>query len=104
MNNNLLTLSRFGNADIERASYALKAMAHPLRLKILCVLGRSELSVQGIVDQVGSSQSNVSQHLAILRGNGIIQARKDANFVYYRVEDDRTLRLIGMMRDVFCRH
>jgi ArsR family transcriptional regulator len=52
---------------IDMASRALKAMAHPLRLKILCILGNEELSVQEIVDCVGTSQSNISQHLAILR-------------------------------------
>jgi len=88
--------------DIERASRSLKAMSHPLRLKILCTLGDQEISVQDIVDQVGTSQSNISQHLAILRDKGILASRKDANRVYYRVGDSRTLRLISMMRDVFC--
>ncbi len=88
--------------DIELASRSLKAMSHPLRLKILCTLGADEVSVQDIVEQVGTSQSNISQHLAILRDKGILSSRKDANRVYYRVSDARTLRLIGMMRDVFC--
>ena len=88
--------------DIERASRSLKAMSHPLRLKILCVLGDHELSVQDIVDAVGTSQSNISQHLAILRDKGILTSRKEANRVYYRVGDARTLRLISMMQDVFC--
>lgn len=92
------------DADIERASRSLKAMSHPLRLKILCTLGDQEISVQEIVDQVGTSQSNISQHLAILRDKGILAARKDANRVYYRVSDSRTLKLIGMMRQVFCTH
>lgn len=90
--------------DIERASRSLKAMSHPLRLKILCTLGDQEVSVQDIVDHVGTSQSNISQHLAILRDKGILASRKDANRVYYRVGDSRTLRLISMMRDVFCSH
>jgi len=90
------------DTDIERASRSLKAMSHPLRLKILCTLGDQEVSVQEIVDQVGTSQSNISQHLAILRDKGILASRKDANRVYYRVSDARTLQLIGMMREVFC--
>ena len=88
--------------DIEIASRSLKAMSHPLRLKILCTLGSMEVSVQDIVDNVGTSQSNISQHLAILRDKGILTSRKDANRVFYRVGDTRTLRLIGMMQDVFC--
>lgn len=88
--------------DIDRASRSLKAMSHPLRLKILCTLGDKEISVQDIVEHVGTSQSNISQHLAILRDKGILDSRKDANRVYYRVDDPRTLRLIGLMREVFC--
>ncbi|RMD71025.1 MAG: ArsR family transcriptional regulator [Gammaproteobacteria bacterium] len=87
---------------IERTYRALKAMCHPLRLKILCVLGDGELSVQDIVQRVGTSQSNISQHLGILRDKGILACRKEANRVYYRIEDTRTLQLISMMREVFC--
>ncbi|MBC8519748.1 MAG: winged helix-turn-helix transcriptional regulator [Gammaproteobacteria bacterium] len=89
--------------DIDRASRSLKAMSHPLRLKILCVLGKDELSVQQIVDAVGTSQSNISQHLSTLRDRGILDSYKDANRVFYMVGDSRTLKLIGMMKEVFCR-
>ncbi|WP_435627510.1 ArsR/SmtB family transcription factor [Candidatus Ferrigenium straubiae] len=88
--------------DIQQAAQAIKAIAHPLRLKILCVLGDREVSVQEIVEQVGTSQSNISQHLAILRDKGVLATRKDANRVYYRIGDPRTIKLVGMMRDVFC--
>lgn len=88
--------------DIDQASRSLKAMSHPLRLKILCVLGDREVSVQDIVENVGTSQSNISQHLAILRDKGILKSRKDANRVFYKVGDDRTLKLIEMMQHVFC--
>ncbi len=89
-------------SDIERASRALKAMSHPLRLKILCTLGEDEVSVQDIVENVGTSQSNISQHLAILRDKDILSTRKDANRVYYKIGDPRLLQLISMMRAVFC--
>ena len=88
--------------DILHASLAIKAIAHPLRLKILCVLGSQEVSVQDIVGDVGTSQSNISQHLAILRDKGVLSTRKDANRVYYRISDERTLKLVELMRDVFC--
>lgn len=88
--------------DIELASRSLKAIAHPLRLKILCTLGDGELSVQDLVEAVGTSQSNISQHLAIMKDKGILASRKDANRVFYRVGDVRTLRLVAMMREVFC--
>ena len=87
---------------VQIAARALKAISHPLRLKILCVVGDQEVCVQDIVDAVGTSQSNISQHLAILRDKGVLTTRKDANRVYYRVADQRTLQLIVMMREVFC--
>ena len=88
--------------EIQQAAEAMKAIAHPLRLKILCVLGDQEVSVQDIVDQVGTSQSNISQHLAILREKNVLATRKDANRVYYRISDLRTIKLVAMMREVFC--
>ena len=88
--------------DIREASEALKAMAHPLRLKILCLVGHNELMVQEIVDAVGTSQSNISQHLAVMRERGLLASRKEANKVFYRIEDPRILKMIGMMREVFC--
>ncbi|MBL8491462.1 MAG: winged helix-turn-helix transcriptional regulator [Rhodocyclaceae bacterium] len=87
---------------VETAARALKAISHPIRLKILCVVGGQEVCVQDIVEAVGTSQSNISQHLAILRDKGVLQTRKDANRVFYRVADARTLQLIVLMREVFC--
>jgi len=92
----------YNDADINRAARCLKAMSHPLRLKILCVLGTEKISVQEIVNQVGTSQSNISQHLAILREKDILGHEKKANRVYYYIDDERMLKLIHMMREVFC--
>ena len=93
--------------DIDIASRALKAMAHPLRLKILCILGTTqgsnlEISVQDLVERVGTSQSNISQHLSILRDKHILVSRKDANKVYYRIGEENILNLIEAMQDAFC--
>lgn len=92
----------YNDADINRAARCLKAMSHPLRLKILCVLGTESISVQDIVEQVGTSQSNISQHLAILREKDILGYKKEANRVYYFIDDERMLKLIRLMREVFC--
>lgn len=81
---------------------ALKAMAHPLRWKIICALGDDEISVGEIVDRVGASQSNVSQHLEILRNKNIIVSRRQANRVYHKISNDQLLALVGTMRNVLC--
>ena len=88
--------------NIEQASAAMQAMAHPLRLKILCLVGNQELSVLEIVDAVGTTQSNISQHLAVLRDQSILVARKEANKVFYRIEDPRILKMISLTREIFC--
>src|SRR3954468_16702163 len=77
--------------SINQASAAMQAIAHPVRLKILCLLGGQELPVLEIVEAVGTTQSNVSQHLAVLRDQGILESRKEANKVFYRVADARVL-------------
>ncbi len=81
---------------------ALKAMANPLRWRIICTLGSEELSVGDIVEKIGSSQSNTSQHLDLLRSKNIIKSRKDANKVYYSISNDQLLSLISNMRSVLC--
>ena len=91
-----------GDEDIDRASRSLKAMSHPLRLKILCTLGDRELSVGEIVEQTGTSQSNISQHLEQLRNKNIVTSRKEANRIYYRIRNGKLLELIGTMRSVLC--
>jgi DNA-binding transcriptional ArsR family regulator len=91
------------NEDTTLTANALKAMAHPLRWKILCTLGDRELSVGEIVEQTGTSQSNISQHLEQLRNKNIVLSRKDANRIYYRIRNQQLLALIGTMREVLCR-
>ena len=89
--------------NIRQASEAMQAMAHPLRLKILCLVGDQELSVLEIVEAVGTTQSNVSQHLAVLKGHGMLASRKAANKVYYRIGDPGVLKMIALTREVFCK-
>src|SRR3954468_9126390 len=88
--------------NIKEASAAMQAMAHPLRLKILCLVGNQELSVLEIVDAVGTTQSNISQHLGVLRDHGLIAPRKEANKVFYRIPDPRILKMIALTREIFC--
>jgi DNA-binding transcriptional ArsR family regulator len=91
------------NEDTTLTANALKAMAHPLRWKILCTLGERELSVGEIVEQTGTSQSNISQHLEQLRNKNIVMSRKEANRIFYRIRNQQLLDLIGNMREVLCR-
>lgn len=88
--------------DPTMTANALKAMAHPLRWKILCTLGDEEMSVGEIVSHTGTSQSNISQHLEQLRNKNILTSRKEANRIYYRIRNGKLLELVGTMRNVLC--
>ena len=90
------------NEDVEAISGLLKTMAHPIRLKILCLLQDNEMTVGDIQSEVKTTNANVSQHLSILRNHGIIVYRKDANFIYNRIKDYRILKLIQTMHELFC--
>ncbi|MBF0339746.1 MAG: winged helix-turn-helix transcriptional regulator [Magnetococcales bacterium] len=89
-----------GNA--EKVAQCIKALANPLRLKVILTLQDRELSVQEIVDSVGTTQSNVSQHLTIMRDKNILATRREGNQVFYRVGDCKVLDLMALTRSIFC--
>ncbi len=88
--------------NIEQAAVAMQAMAHPVRIKILCMLSSGEQMVQDLTDAIGTSQSNISQHLGILKACGMIGSRREATRTFYRIEDTRILKMITLTRDIFC--
>jgi ArsR family transcriptional regulator len=90
-------------SQIEDIAKLLKTMSHPIRLKILCLLQDRELTVGDLHKEVQTTNANVSQHLSILRNQGIITYRKDANFIYNRIAEGRVTDLIRTMRDLFCK-
>ncbi|MEO5340903.1 MAG: metalloregulator ArsR/SmtB family transcription factor [Magnetococcus sp. MYC-9] len=92
----------FDEANIEKVARCMKALAHPLRLKVIVALNDQELSVQELVEAVGTTQSNVSQHLTIMRDKQILSSRRDANQVFYRVGDCKVLDLVALTRTIFC--
>ncbi len=88
--------------QVNYTSELLKSIAHPIRLKILCFLIDGEKTVSQIEKEFGSTISNISQHLTILRKMYIINRRKEANFMYYSLKDDRVLTLIKTLKNLFC--
>ena len=77
-----------------------KTMAHPLRLAILHYLKDGEKTVNDIAQITGASQSNVSQHLAILRQRQIVETRKAGSNIYYRVASPKISQACDMIREV----
>lgn len=87
---------------VEEISALLKSIAHPLRLKILCLLQDQELTVGEIRETVRTTNANVSQHLTIMRNQGIIVSRKEANLIYNRIADETAIELVNILEDLFC--
>lgn len=102
MTTNSNALFEMKDENITKASKALKAMGHPLRLKILCVIGEKELPVMDIVKQVGTTQSNISQHIDILREKQILTSRRDGSRILCSVRDKNILKLMDVMQKTFC--
>ena len=88
--------------DINTIAALLKSMAHPIRLEILCRLQEGELTVADLQSAVGTTGGNLSQHLAILRNQGIVTCRREANFLYNRISDQRILALMNSLQTIYC--
>jgi DNA-binding transcriptional ArsR family regulator len=78
----------------------LKTLASPRRLEILHVLARGPIEVGRLAEAIGASQPNVSQHLAVLRGAGIVEAERDGRTVRYRLVDPNVIVACDLMRSV----
>jgi len=89
-------------AAAEQASEFLKSLANPVRLRILCLLAQGEAPVGEIAERLAARQSLISQHLALLRKDGIVSARRDGQTIRYALADHRVERLIGVLYDEFC--
>jgi DNA-binding transcriptional ArsR family regulator len=88
--------------NARRASDFLKALSHENRLLLLCLIAEKERSVGELEAILHLRQAAVSQQLARLRLDGLVQARRDGKQVYYSLARDDVRRLMGVLHDVFC--
>lgn len=86
----------------DSAAKLLKALANPFRLQILCILGSSELSVGDLNRSVALSQSALSQHLAKLRLDGLVNTRREAQTIYYSITPGPAQDIIMILQQHFC--
>jgi DNA-binding transcriptional ArsR family regulator len=102
----MFDLAKFDLALFEdsagRAASLLRLLGNERRLMILCQLAEAELSVGELQPRVGLSQSALSQHLALLRSNGIVATRRSGQTIYYRISDPAALRVISTLAELFC--
>ena len=86
----------------EEASRLLKALGNPQRLRVLCLLVSSELSVGQINERVALSQSALSQHLAVLREEGLVHTRREAQTIFYSLAKGPAQTLIIALHGIYC--
>jgi ArsR family transcriptional regulator len=102
----MFDLSRFSVSQFEasaaEAAKLLRALGNERRLMILCQLAEGERSVGQIQPIVGLSQSALSQHLAVLRDEGVVAARREATTVWYRIADPAALKVVATLAEIFC--
>jgi DNA-binding transcriptional ArsR family regulator len=84
------------------AARLLKALGNEKRLMVLCLLARGERSVGDLNAQVDLSQSALSQHLAVLRHDGLVRARRETQTIYYSLAPGPAQRVIATLHDIYC--
>jgi ArsR family transcriptional regulator len=90
-------------AHATEVAQILRALANERRLMVLCKLVEwGEANVGDLAEAVGLSQSALSQHLAKMRGEGIVATRRDSQTIWYRIADERTEILLGRLQQLFC--
>ena len=102
----MFDLARFDLALFEesagRAAALLRLLGNEKRLMVLCQLADEELSVGELQRRVGLSQSALSQHLALLREEGVVSTRRESQSIYYRIPEHSALRIIETLAELFC--
>ena len=89
-------------AASDEASEFLKSLASPVRLRILCLIAGKEASVGEIAEALGTRHSLVSQHLALLRRDGLVSARRDGQTIWYALTDKRAATVLETLQKIFC--
>lgn len=92
----------WSDKEVELTADRIKAVAHPLRLAIVCLLAEGERTVGDICRAMGTTQPNISQHLNVLYNQRLLTSRKDANRVYYAIADRRLDNIIGHLQEIYC--
>ncbi len=95
-------LSQELKAHAQEAAQLLKALANENRLMILCSLVQQELNVSQLNERLTLSQSALSQHLAWLRREGLVQTRRDAQTIFYSLQGSKAKQVIEVLQSIYC--
>lgn len=98
----LLYMNKAMLSKAENIAGMLSCIAHPFRLLIICMLLKREMFVQEVIEKLGTTKGNISQHLRVLADRGLIQKRRDGNRIFYSIKDPRLADLIARIRKLYC--
>ena len=84
------------------AASLMKALSAESRLLILCTLAEGEMAVSELNDRIDLSQSGLSQQLAILRRDGLVRTRRESQAIFYSLTKSNALRVIEVLKDIYC--
>lgn len=97
---------RLARADMEKRAEEvaglLKTLSHPVRLMLVCTLVEGEYSVGELEEQIGVGQPTLSQQLGVLRDAEIVETRREAKQIFYRLADAKAAELIASLYAIFC--
>ncbi len=98
--------SAMGPAEMEKradeVAARLKTLSHPVRLMLACTLAEGEYSVGTLEQKLGIHQPTLSQQLGVLREAGIVETRRDAKQIFYRLTEEKAAHLIHALYTIFC--
>lgn len=86
-----------------QAAQFLKQLAHPARLMVLCSLVQGEKAAGALASELNLSQTALSNHLAKLREEGLVDYRRDHRTLYYYIKDANVMRILGVLYDIYCK-
>lgn len=84
------------------AARMMKALAHESRLLVLCTLSEGEMSVGQLNERIDLSQSALSQHLGVLRRDGLVTTRRESQTIYYSLADGPACKIIDVLHGIYC--
>ncbi len=89
-------------ARADEVAALLKALAHPARLMLACALAENEFSVSALEEKLEIHQPSLSQQLGVLREAGVVETRREAKQIFYRLTEKKAARLVQALYGIFC--
>jgi len=95
-------MNQIAKEDVLAASEGLKAIAHEIRLTVLCHLLQGPMTVSELLKATGTEQTNLSKHLSKMRMLGLVETKKQGNFVQYRIANPYWGEVITALKKIYC--